>query len=319
MYRLGMRILMVLIGIGVFLVYAAGAVVVYLGLASIWSDPVTRRTALVLVLVLTVFFGLLSYLFGTRQLLVGLDAIEIERSRAPWLYDRLDRLCGRMDIDDPAVYVAPLEGPNALAIGGVRSGALVLDPSLFRILDADELEAILAHELAHLESWDGLIQTLSYSCLRTVVGLLTLALLPALLLVSGIARAAAWVLSDPDAWPATGVRRLYRWIGHAVSVVFVALTLVIRAHSRRREFAADDRAAAVTGTPRALASALVRIEAASDHYQSIRSPLYVVNESEDPLVQWFSTHPPVEERIERLRRRGARDSSRRSRRLRRAR
>lgn len=144
-------------------------------------------------------------------------------------------------------------------------------------------------------------------------------MLPALLFVSGVARASAWILGTSNAWPTTGVRRLYRWIGHTVSVVFVALTLVIRAHSRRREFAADDRAASVTGKPRALASALVRIEDASRQYQSIRSPLYVVNESEDPLLQWFSTHPPVEERIERLRRREADDAARNARRIRRAR
>lgn len=302
MYRLGIRVVMALIGIGVFVLYAAGAGVVYLVFATLWADPSNWLTAIGVVVALTGLFGLLSYWFGTRQLLAGLDATEIDRRRAPGLFDRLDRLSDRMAVDRPTVYVASLDGPNALAVGGLRSGALVLDPSLFGLLDPDELDAILAHELAHLESYDGLVQTLAYSCLRTVAGIATLVFLPVLLLVTGSARAVAWLRGDPSGTPAASLRLVYRWIGHAVAVVLVVLTLLVRAHSRRRELAADDRAVEVTGTPGALADALYRIERANDRHWSLLSPLYVVDESEDPLARWFSTHPPVEERIERLRR-----------------
>lgn len=312
MFRLGIRALMALIGVAVFLVYAAGAALVYLLLVAVWTDPTSRAVAIASVVALTLLFGLLSYRFGTRQLLVGLDANELPRARAPWLYASLERLCERMELDVPTVYVASLEAPNALALGGFRSGALVLDPSLFRLLDAEELEAIVAHELAHLESYDGLVQTVAYSCFRTIVGLLTLLFLPVLLLAAGLGRGIAWLRGDPSGWPATGIRTLYLVIGSAVSLVLVALTVLIRTHSRRREFAADDRAAEVTGNPRALANALYRIEQASKRRWSLLSPLYVVDESEDPLLRWFSTHPPVEERIQRLQRRAIERESGRS-------
>ena len=105
-------------------------------------------------------------------------------------------MADRLGVAPPAVAVARMEMPNALAVGGGR-GTIVLDGRLFRLLDGPELEGILAHELAHLESHDGLVQTLAYSLVRTAVGLVALALFPVTLLLRGVSRAAAWVGGEP--------------------------------------------------------------------------------------------------------------------------
>lgn len=318
MERVVLRALLAAIGAVVLAVYVGAGVLLYLLLAAVWADPSSRLTALAIITVGTVLVGLLSYRYGTQQLLFSLDARELPRRRAPGLHDSIDRLADRAAVDRPAVYVADLDGPNALAVGGVNAGALVLDPSLFRLLDRTELEAIVAHEIAHLENNDGLIQTLAYSCLQTAASVVLLLLFPLVLVVTGVARGIAWMRGTPGGWPATSLRSIYYRIGMLVSVVLLALTMLVRAHSRRREFAADDRAVELTGNPMALASALARIDAAAEYHRRLHSPLYIVEDEDDPLFRWFSTHPPVEQRIERLRARAATADQKRLVRIRRA-
>lgn len=198
--------------------------------------------------------------------------------------------------------VTRLGVPNAFALGGVRSGVLVFDTSLFRILSPAEREAILAHELAHLETYDAFVQTLAYSALRTIVGLLLIPLIPLLLFVVGLARGWAWIRGRPESWSRNPVLIVYYWASLAVTLLAVGLTLVVRAHSRRREFAADDRAVEVTGKPLALARALRKIERASgrERERGLLSTLYVQNDEEGVLSRLLSTHPPIDDRIERL-------------------
>jgi heat shock protein HtpX len=287
----------------VFVTYAAGAVGVSLLVAAVWSDPEIRVTTALALGGTTILVGLLSYRFGTSQLLSGLDARELPRRQFPVVYETIDRLTQRMAVDSPTLYVARLGSPNALAVGGVRSGALIVDPSLLRLLSAAEQEAIFAHELAHLEHYDGLIQTLAYSCLRTVVGVCLLLLAPIALLLAGFSHAVALFRGQPETWQATSISTLYRVLVYGISGVLVVLTLLIRAHSRRREFAADDRAADVTGNPQALASALARIHRTTTDRWTLLSTLYIDGHDENPLTRLLSTHPPMEERIARQRHR----------------
>jgi heat shock protein HtpX len=198
------------------------------------------------------------------------------------------------------VFVADLKAPNAFALGGVRSGVLVVDLSLFRLLSPAEREAIVAHELAHLESYDAFVQTLAYSAMRTLVGLLLLPLLPVLLLVTGVARAMAWIRGRPHEWSRSPLMLLYAWVSLGVTVLTIALTALIRAHSRRREYRADDRAIEVTGDPLALARALRIIQRATDRQRGLLSTLYVSGDEEGVLTRLLSTHPPMDDRIERL-------------------
>jgi heat shock protein HtpX len=290
---------MAVVGLLVLVVYAVLAALSYALVASLLrglasADPLTT---LALIVSLTLAFGYASYRFGTADLLSRLDADRIPRSAAPELYGRLDVLAARMGIDSPRLAVARMEMPNALAIGGGRDGVLVLDGRLFRLLDAPELDALLAHELAHLASRDSLVQTLAYSLVRTAVGVVMVALVPVSLALRGYARASAWLRGRPATPPEGSLQGL---VGRAVLGLFVVLTVPVRAHSRRREFAADRRAAEVTGRPVALARALRKIERASVPAGGLLATLYVHAEEDDPLSRLLSTHPPMDERVERL-------------------
>ncbi len=296
-----LRVLMALTGLTVLAVYAAAAYGTYRLLLWVWSRRPDPLLTAAVVVALAVAFGYASHRAGTARVLRALDARELPRSRAPRLYDRFDRLTDGMDVGEPGLLVARMAEPNALALGGAN-GVVVLDAALFRLLTMDELEALLAHELAHLESNDGLVQTLGYSLIQTAMGLLFVAVLPLALLVLGADRAAAWLRGDPltsrgaTAW-------LRQLLGAGVSVLLLAFLLVLRAHSRRREVAADDRAVAVTDDPRALASALATIERASQPRRGLLSPLVVHGDEEGPVTRLLASHPPMADRIERLRER----------------
>jgi heat shock protein HtpX len=308
MRRLGLRLLMAAVGVSLSLFYLLAAAGVYLVLAEVWSSRPDWPTALAIVVAITLGVGYLSYRAGTAQVLSGLDAAVIPRERAPGVHRRLDRLVDAMEVERPQLLIARMRAPNALALGG-RSPVVVIDRSLFRLLDGDELETIVAHELAHLESRDGLVQTLAYAALRTVAGVVMLALLPVLVLVTGLARAWAWIGGRPGAWTETPLGRVRTRVEVAVVVVMAVLTLGVLAHSRRREFAADDRAAAVTGKPVALARALRKLERASEPAWGLLSPLYTHSDDE-PLGGLFSTHPDTDERVERLLERAERSGER---------
>lgn len=300
-----LRVLMAVTGVTLLAFYAALAFMAYRLLLWFWQqrpDPVA--TALV-VLALALAFGYTSHELGTARILRALDAAELPRGRAPRVYERFDRLCGAMDVEAPSLLVARLGQPNALALGG-GDGVVIIDASLLRLLDLDELEAILAHELAHLEGKDGLVQTLGYSLVQTAMGFVLVALLPLALLLVGLDRAAAWLRGEPlssrgaTAW-------LRALLAGGVTALLLGFALLLRAHSRRREYRADDRAADVTGRPLALASALAAIERAAAPERGRLSPLVIHGDEEGTLSRLLATHPPMDERVERLRERsGAR-------------
>lgn len=298
--RRGVRVLMFLVGLALLAFYLAAAVVGYRILLVLWAARPDPLTAVVVVVAMAVLFGVLSYRYGTARLLAGLDARDLPRERAPDLHRRLDRVADEMDVARPRLVVGRLRAPNALALGGRGAGVVVVDRSLFHLLDGPAFEAILAHELAHLESNDALVQTVAYSALRTVVSLVLLPLVPLVVLSAGLARAVAWMSGRPLEWDRTPLGRLQYRVGQAVALLLVLLTAVVRAHSRRREYAADDRAVEVTGDPLALARALRRIERASQPGWGLLSPLYVEGDEDGTLARLLATHPPMDERIARL-------------------
>jgi heat shock protein HtpX len=289
-----------LIGLTLLGVYLLAAFLTYEVFRFLWEQPPDPVTALLTIGFVVVVTSYLSYRFGTRQLLAGVGGVEVGPRNAPALFAQLDRLRTRMDVARPRIVVADLGVPNAFALGGVRSGVLVFDRTLLRLLSPDEREAILAHELAHLETYDAFVQTVAYSVLRTTVGLLLLPLLPLLFLVVGVARGWAWIRGRPHEWTRSPVMIVYYWATISVTLLAIALTVLIRAHSRRREYAADDRAVEITGNPRALARALHKIDRASERQRGLLSTLYVQGDDEGLWTRLLSTHPPMDDRIERL-------------------
>jgi heat shock protein HtpX len=301
MRRLALRLSMVLVGVSVLAVYAGGAYLSLLLLRSLWVGGLSPEATVALVVGTALLFSYLSYWAGTQRTLASLDAVAVDPRRAPTVHRWLDTFSERMAVGRPALYVATMQAPNALALGSRGRGAVVLDRSLFRLLDRTELRAIVAHELAHLESRDSLVQTLALGLFRTLFGVVLLALFPVSLLLTGVARGVAWAAGRPRGWEENPVARLRQAVGRVLLGVFVAVTLLVRAHSRRREFAADDRAVEVTGDPLALARALQKIERASSPEWSLLSPLYVHDdEDDDRWTRLLSTHPPVDERVDRL-------------------
>lgn len=240
-----------------------------------------------------------GYRAGTVRLVASLQAQELPRRRDPELYRRLDRLVGSMRVGQPPLLVADLGAPNALSVGGPRRGAVILDRSLLQFLTTDELEGILAHELAHIESYDTFVNTLAVTVVRTLSGLFILLLLPVVLFLAGVDRAAGWFAGRPGARP--GLVRSFQVVVMVVlGAVFSPFALAYLAYSRRQEYAADSRAAEATGRPEALARGLAKIQRANNPGTGLLSMLYT-HEERTERHRLFSTHPSLEQRIDRLR------------------
>jgi heat shock protein HtpX len=300
MRRLRLRLLMAIVGLTLLGFYLLVAVAGYQLLVVIWEHRPDPLRVAAYFLLTTLIVGYLSYRLGTAGLLAELDTQELTEADAPWLYARLEALQAELDVTGVSVHVARLDAPNALAVGTANGGILVLDRGLFRILTAEELEAVIAHELAHLESRDGLVQTLGYTLIRTAGGVLYLLLLPFGFVVGGLLRAMAWLRGETPR-PISGHLAVVQLrVAQFVILLLFVLTLALRAHSRRREYAADDRAVDATGRPITLARALVKIERAATPGWGTLSPLYIHGDENGLLTRLLATHPSMAERIERL-------------------
>ncbi|WP_410767272.1 M48 family metallopeptidase [Haloferax sp. DFSO60] len=292
---------MVLVGLTIFAFYLVLAALSAFALLTLWEfrpDPVTA--ALVGISV-SLVLGYLSFRLGTVQLLSRLEARDLPPEEAPAVYRMLDRLADEMDITAPTLKIARFSAPNALALDPMGQDVVVLDATLFRLLSGDEFEALLAHELAHLERKDGLSQTLIASTLQTVVGIGYFFVSPLTFLTTGTALGLAWMRGTPTAWEQTLPGKIRHRLDTFVGVFGFGLTVLVRSQSRKREFAADARAAEVTDNPLALASALQKLERASRPEWGF-SPLWVYGEveAEDRISSLLSTHPSTEERVTRL-------------------
>ncbi|QIO21086.1 M48 family metallopeptidase [Haloarcula sp. JP-L23] len=298
----GRRVVLAILGVASLVLYVAAAVVGYRFLRAVWASrpsPVVLAGALVGTMLV---LGVVSYWAGTARLKRSLDAVVLPRSRAPETYRRFDALTARMSAGTPTLLVARLPVPNAFAVGGFGA-AIVVDRRLFGYLSTDEMETLLAHELAHLERRDALVQTLAYTLTQGLVGVVSGILFPVVVLIGGIARAWALVRGRPEDWSRSWLARTQRTAFQLVALLGLAVTLSVLAYARRREWAADDRAVEVTGKPLALARALRTIERVSTPDMGPLTPLYVHGDDDGPLSHLLSTHPPMDDRVKRLRER----------------
>jgi heat shock protein HtpX len=233
-----------------------------------------------------------SYWFSDKIVLSMYGAQPIDESRAPRLYAIVRRLATRAGIPVPRVYLIPTETPNAFATGrNPQHAAIAVTEGIMRILDEDELEGVLAHELSHVTNRDILISTIA----ATLAGAIT-------------------YLAHMAQWGAMfgGARHDDEEGGNPIAMLVLAILapiaamLVQMAVSRSREFQADATGARLAGRPWPLAKALEKLEVASKVEPMNASPatahLFIVNPlSGQSLMRLFSTHPPIEERIARLR------------------
>jgi heat shock protein HtpX len=234
-----------------------------------------------------------AYWWSDKFVLRMYGAQEIDQSQAPDLFALVRGLAQRSQIPMPRVYMIPQETPNAFATGrNPQNAAVAVTEGIMRLLDRDELAAVLAHELGHVQNRDTLIMTVAATLAGALSHLANMAMWGAML-GGGSSRD-----EEGSSNPLAGLL--------GIILAPLAATLIQMAISRSREFAADEHGARLSGDPLALASALRKIESWSQRIpMTAGSPatahLFIINPfSGGGLVRLFSTHPPTEERVARL-------------------
>jgi heat shock protein HtpX len=234
-----------------------------------------------------------AYWFSDKIVLRMHHAREVNPVQAPELYAMVHDLAVRAELPMPTVYIIPEEAPNAFATGrNPRNGIVAVTEGLLRVLDRREVAGVIAHELGHIKHRDTLIMAIA----ATFAG--------ALSMLANAAMFGSLFGGHQSSEDEEGGGPLAGLLG--VLIAPIAATLVQMSISRGREFMADEAAVRYTGTPRALASALRKIEAWSHKipmqagspataHLFIHSPFSV-----EGLASLFSTHPPTEQRVARL-------------------
>jgi heat shock protein HtpX len=226
-----------------------------------------------------VFCGLLlgvaAYWFADRVAMGMVGARELLPGEAPLLHSSVERLAARASVVKPKLYVIPDGFPRALSAGrGAMSSSLAVSVGLMGLPSPAEIDGVLAHELAHVRNRDVLVQTTAVVVAASLVEL---------------SRVGGWL------------SRALLYVLGPVAASFVHLLL-----SPRREFEADRLAAGLCESPHGLADALLRLDQASElvsfEASPATEPLYTINPfAEEGLAKLFVTHPPLAERVQRLR------------------
>lgn len=247
-----------------------------------------------------VVMNFVSYWFSDKIALAMHGAQPLPRHQAPWLHDMLERLSSRAGMPTPRLYLLPTATPNAFATGrSPKHAAVAVTTGLMELLDRRELEGVLAHELAHVRNRDTLIGTVA----ATLAGVISYA-----------AQMLFWfggsLLSRSDDDEGGGAAGAFSQLG-LLLVAPIAATLLQLAVSRSREYGADATGAELCGEPNALANALLKLERGAQLVPYDRAPatshLFIVNPlSGGGVMKLFSTHPPIPERVRRLREMGGR-------------
>jgi len=252
------------------------------------------QQGMVIAFVIALAMNFLSYWFSDKMVLAAYGAQPIDEAAAPRLYAIVRRLVTRAGIPMPRVYLVPSETPNAFATGRNPQHAVVaVTEGIMRILDEEELEGVLAHELSHVKNRDVLISTIA----ATLAGAITY-----------LAHMAQWaaMFGGRSRDDEEGGSNPIAMILLAILAPIAAL-LVQMAVSRSREFQADATGAQVAGRSWGLAKALEKLQMANQAMPMADATpatahLFIVNPlSGETLMRLFSTHPPLEERIARLR------------------
>jgi len=251
------------------------------------------RNGMIMALIFAGVMNFVSYFFSDKIALAMYRAQPVTREQLPRVYGVVERMTQRIGLPMPKIFVIPSPSPNAFATGRNPSHASVaVTQGILDLLNDEELEGVLAHELGHVRNRDILISSIA----ATIAGAITV-----------LARMAGWAAM----FGGYGGRDDRNRGGGALGALFMmilapfAAMLIQMAVSRSREYQADATGAHFTGNPYALASALKKLDAYSRRVPMMASPstahLFIVQ----PLLgmnlgNLFSTHPPIAKRIERL-------------------
>jgi len=249
------------------------------------------QNGMLLALGIAVVMNFVSYFYSDKIALAMYRAQPVTREELPRAYEIVERLTQKIGIPMPKMYVIPTDSPNAFATGRNPSHASVaMTQGILNLLNDEEMEGVLAHELGHVNNRDILISSVA----ATIAGAVTM-----------LASMGRWAMifgmgGDREEREGGGLAALFMLI-----VAPIAATLIQLAVSRSREYQADASGAHYTGNPYALASALSKLDAYSRRVPMQATPstahLFIIQ----PLLgmslgNLFSTHPPIAKRIERL-------------------
>ena len=256
-------------------------------LFGVVGGAVAGQGGAIIALGFAVVANFIAYFNSSKMVLKAYRARTVARDEAPQLYEAVDRLRQEAGLPMPTVAIAPHEQPNAFATGRNAENAVVcVTEGLMRLLDKDELDGVLAHELGHIKNRDMLLQTVTASLSGAITSL---------------ARLGGNLGRSRSGSRGSGLGPL------AVIAAPLGAAVLQFAISRTREFGADRAGAEISGKPLALASALAKLQAGANRRPLRVSPSVAPLAQVNPLsafggmTKLFSTHPPTEERIARLR------------------
>jgi len=249
------------------------------------------RSGMTFALIMAFGMNFITYWFSDKIVLRMFRARTVSEAEEPELYEIVRRLAHRAELPMPKVYIMDEDQPNAFATGrNPEHAAVAVTKGIMRILSREELEGVIAHELSHVKHRDILVSTVA----AAIAGA-----------ISYLAQMAQWAMIFG------GGRRDDNEGGSPIAAIVmmivgpIAALQVQMAISRSRGYGAADSGARLTGNPLYLASALKKLQAASQRIPMDANPatshMFIVNPlSGGGIKKLFSTHPPIEERIARL-------------------
>jgi heat shock protein HtpX len=263
-------------------------------LIIMFGSSVGGQNGMMIAFVFALGMNFFSYWFSDKIVLRMYKAQEVSEAESPELFATVHRLTAAAGLPMPKLYIIPDESPNAFATGrNPEHAAVAVTQGILRLLSRDELEGVLAHELAHVKNRDILIGTVA----AVLAGVITY-----------IAHMAQWAAmfggfsrdDDED-----GGGSLIGTIILAI-VAPIAALIIQMAISRSREYLADETGARFAGTSSGLAGALEKLEVASQRIPLQANPatenMFIVKPfTGGGIMNLFSTHPPIQERVRRLR------------------
>ncbi|HEX5060896.1 MAG TPA: zinc metalloprotease HtpX [Kofleriaceae bacterium] len=252
-----------------------------------------RPNQLGLFIAIAAVMNIVSYFWSDKIVLRIYRARPLSETDAPGLHAMVSELAARAQIPKPRLFIVPGAQPNAFATGrNPKHGAVAVTEGLMQMLDHREVRGVLAHEMAHIKNRDVLISTAAAviaSAITTVANVLTFGAM------FGGRRSSSEGGGNP-------LVLLFTIIVAPIAAVLIQLAI-----SRSRELAADQTGAQLDGDPDGLINALVKLERAAKvvppaHAEPATANLFIVNPfgAREAMAKWFSTHPPMAERISRL-------------------
>lgn len=262
-----------------------------LSVIFVWlGGLIAGRHGVYVAFIFSLFINLSTYFFSDRIALLSSGAVPLDKNKYKEIFTAVKKLCNKVNLPLPKLYLLPVNQANAFATGrSPKNASLAVTEGLINLLDKSEIEAVIAHEISHIKNRDILITTI------TAIMASAISFLANMQFYGGFSKNSDRDNSD-------------RGVFGLIFIIFMpfAAMLLQLAISRQREYGADTTGANILGSGEPLAKALISINnsvkvAPLKSASPALSSLYIENPAGNLINTFFSTHPPLEERIRRLR------------------